>query len=376
MYFSMIILVSLLGVGFFMISKGGDILATEIERSLASLAVESTKVVQGRIEAQRKVLEMIALRNDIQDMDWDEQQPILNEQIEKTDFVSMGIIAPDNNIRFSNRIVTEADDAGYIGGAWDGQITVSDIWYSELSQRLALTYAAPIKDGEEVVGVLVADWPIYSLSEITNDIGFGESGYGYMINGEGTVVAYPELDRVFERWNPIIESEEDATQKSIAGLFRGILDQGSGVGKYTFEGKEMYAGYEPVHGTDWIMVITVAEEEMFAAIPELQNSIILIIAIILIIGIIITLLLGNSISRPIISIAGQSEQLAELDIRQDVQDKLLDRKDEIGVLANGLQNITVNLRDIINRVNISSLQVVSTSEELMASTQQSAAASE
>jgi len=375
-YFSILVLLSTISVGFFMLFRGSEILVGEVERSLTSIATESAKVIESRLEAQMKILEMISLRDDIQSMDWEVQQSILEEQKAKTNFGNIGVITPDGNAHYSNGVVLKLDKEDYIERAWEGKFAVSDVIFSELSQKPVLTYAAPIKSGDEVAGVLVGDWPVHALSEFISDIGFGEEGYAYMINGEGTVVAHPDWSRVIDNWNPIKESEGDETQKPVAKLFEKILEEKSGIGKYSFEGVSLYAGYEPVPGTDWIMVVNALEQEMLAVIPKLQNEVMLIIFVILAVGIVISFILGNSIATPIVNVADYSKIVANLDMRQDVPETFLRRKDEIGILANGLQNIVTNLRDIINEVQISSMQVVSTSEQLTASTQQSATAAE
>ena len=108
----------------------------------------------------------------------------------------------------------------------------------------------------------------------------------------------------------------------------------------------------------------------------MRNSILIAAAISLIVSMAITYLVGNSISKPIIQVVRYSENIANLDIRENVSQDFLNKKDEIGILAKSFQSITDNLRDIIKEVNYSSEQVTSTSEELTATTQQSAAAAE
>lgn len=142
---------------------------------------------------------------------------------------------------------------------------------NQANGSLVLTFATPIKSEGKVVGVLVGDWDGYALSNITNDLGFGEEGYAYMINTEGTIVAYTDRGRVFDRWNPIKEATEDETQRPIAELFEKILAEKTGISKYSFEGKDLYAAYEPIPGTDWILVNIADENEVLSAIPALQK---------------------------------------------------------------------------------------------------------
>ncbi|NLM74637.1 MAG: hypothetical protein GX187_00905, partial [Clostridiaceae bacterium] len=56
------------------------------------------------------------------------------------------------------------------------------------------------------------------LVEMTRDMGYGEQGYTYMINSEGAVVAHPDSDMVFNRFNPLkarrIKSNGSSIQKN------------------------------------------------------------------------------------------------------------------------------------------------------------------
>ena len=113
-YFSVLILLSSATIGFIAISKGGEILTDEVERSLASLAAEGAKVTDSRIETQMKTLEMISLREDIQSMDWEVQQPVLEEQKQKTNFGNIGVVDSDGNVHYSNGVVLKLEEADYI----------------------------------------------------------------------------------------------------------------------------------------------------------------------------------------------------------------------------------------------------------------------
>jgi methyl-accepting chemotaxis protein len=91
---------------------------------------------------------------------------------------------------------------------------------------------------------------------------------------------------------------------------------------------------------------------------------------------IIGLLLSNSISRPIKNSAEYSKLLASLELRKEVSQRDLKRKDELGGLANALNSITENFRDIVTKINESSGQLAATSQELTASAQESASSVE
>lgn len=108
----------------------------------------------------------------------------------------------------------------------------------------------------------------------------------------------------------------------------------------------------------------------------LQTEIGISIFVIVIISIIVTFFIGNSISRPIIAAVTISEKIADLDITENISENYLNREDEIGTLSRSFQSIIDNLREIIHEISESSQQVAAVSEELTATTEESSASAE
>lgn len=201
-------------------------------------------------------------------------------------------------------------------------------------------YAAPIERDRNVIGALIGRRDGNSLSIITDDTGFGDSGYGYIINKKVTVVAHPDREKVMNLFNPIEESKNDDSLTSLANLYNKVIaERKTDVSNYSFEGVDLYAGYSPIQGSDWFFVITANQQEVLASIPELQRVIIEVLCIVLIVSIVYIYLLGSSIAKPIILAVDHSKRIAALDLTQDVPKKFLKKKDEIGDLANALQII-------------------------------------
>jgi len=235
-------------------------------------------------------------------------------------------------------------------------------------------YATPIEKNGKIVGALIGRRDGNALSMITDDAGFGNSGYGYIINSSGIVVAHPDREKVINQFNPIEESKNNESLKSSADLFEKILVEKTGVSDYSFEGNNLYAGYAPIEGSEWIFIITANQDEVLSSIPELENSIMNVLLIVLAISIVIAYIIGSSITKPIILAVQHSKKIASLDLTEDVPGKFLKRKDEIGDLAQALQIIMDSLKDTIKEIINTSSQVLAASEEMSAASQQSAAA--
>lgn len=375
-YFSAVILVASAMLSILSVTKASKALTEDTEKALNTMAADAARLTKSRIDIQMETMEMIATSDSILSMDWNIQQPTLQRQLARTGFLDIGVVSPDGTARYTDGSTSQLGDRDYIKKAFDGVMNVSDLILSRVTNEIVLMYAVPIEKDGKIIGVLVGRRDGNALSNITDGSGFGESGYAYMINSTGTVVAHPDKEKVLSQWNPIEAVKSDETLKSVAAEFETILREKSGVSTYSFSGRDLYSAFAPVKETDWTIVVTANKSEVLASIPELQKSIIITLAVILLVSIAMVYFIGSSIANPVVEAVHHSEKIAALDITKDIPEKYLKKKDETGKLAAAMQIITDNLQQIITDINHSSEQVAAASEELTASTQQTATTTE
>jgi len=374
--FSILIVLVSVGLGLFALQSSSNAIKSEAEKGLQSIAYEGARFTESKITMQEEVLAMLAGTQVMQSMDWELQQPELKRQMTRTDFLAMAVVYPDGTAFYNDGTTKDLGDRDYVKKAFAGEANTSDLIVSAVTKELVLMYAVPIERYGEVSGVLLARMDGDALSRISDNVGFGEQGYGYIINNSGTVVGHPDREKVFGQFNPIAEVQKDPTLKSVAALITKILSKKAGVEEYSFGGKNLYAGYSPIENTNWTLVITADEKEVLGAIPKLRTSMMLLTLLILIISIVMTYIVGNSIAKPIIKIVQHAKKIAELDLTQEVPKDLLNKKDEIGTLAKALQSIVDSLKNIMGEISRSSEQMASSAEEMTATAEQSATASE
>lgn len=371
-YFSILILVIAATLGIIVMQTVKRTIVSDAEGTLELLAEEGRKLVESRVEIQVRMAEMVAAREDIANMDWEIQQPILIREVEKSEFLSMAIVYPDGTTYDYSGIIINLGDRDYVKKAFNGEVGISDISVARGTEELSMMYAVPIKKESEIVGVLVARASADFLSTVTDDMGYGSVGYAYLINGSGKTIAHPDRERVLEQFNPIEAAAVEEEYRPLAQQFEKILEEQRGVSTYIFGGRNIYCAYAPIENTDWILTITADEGEILYSLPILQKNIILPTLILLVLGIVIAYIIGSSTTKPIISIAKFAEKIADLNVKEDVPKKLLHRKDEIGSLAKTFQFVNDNLREFIIKILGTSQQVASSSEELTAISNQSA----
>lgn len=374
-YFTILILVSSITLGFLVVQKSSEVVTSEAEKTLTLLAHEAATLTESRIDTQRKTLDMIALIPNMNTMDWEIQKPILENQLSKTNFLELAVVDLNGIAKYSGGNTTDLKDRDYVKKALAGESNVSDLILSSVTNEIVLMYATPIENNGKVVGVLIGRRDGNALSIIADDTGYGDSGYGYIINKNGTIVAHPDREKVLNQFNPIEESKNDNNLASLANLFNNILKEKAGVSSYSFNGNDLYAGYSPIEASDWIFIITANQQEVLASIPELQSIIYKVLLTVLAVSVILVYIIGSSITKPIILAVRHSQKIASLDLTQDIPEKFMKKKDEIGDLANALQVIIDKLKEIITEISNTSAQVLAASEELTSASQQSASAS-
>lgn len=376
LFFASISLVSSLGIGILAIDISSDIVISDSNRSITYLAKEAAKVEESRLETRRESLKIIANLEDIKSMNWELQKPLLNDMNEDAVFVEIGIINMEGNVKYSNGNTYNLSMDSPLRKALDGDDAAIDFTISQETGELALLQAIPIKDNNRVVGAILGHSDGKALSDMAADVGYGTEGYGYMVDGKGTAIGHPNIELVLERFNPLEAAKSDNSLASLGKAFELILGSDEGVTSYSYNGGDQYVGYSKINGTDWTFVLVASRNEILASIPLLRNDIFLTSGFVLVISIVLTYIIGNSITTPIIKTVGFAKKISDLNLSENIPSKLLKKKDEVGILANALQEIISGVRNIIYEINNSTDLLSASSQELTATAAQSSNASQ
>ncbi len=335
-------------------------LKEQVEQGVTALVGDNAKLIESRMETEKLIVENIADNMEIQSMNYARQKSAMIDYLEKTDFIGLGIVDMKGQVKYSDDTEADLSDRGYIQEALTGKTVISDVLISKVTNEPVLMIAAPIFSDGTLTGLVLARSDANKMSKLIQDMGYGEGGYGYIINSQGTVVAHRDKSLVVNMYNPIEAEKEDESAASVAGLFKTILQQKRGTYEYTFDGKKLYSAYAPIPDSNWYYIVTADESEVMGRIADFSKIIGLSFAAALIISIIVMVGLGNSITKPIVKTVRQAERIANLDITIDIDANLRKKKDEIGLLANALQNITESFRGIIEELKNASARLTTT----------------
>ncbi|SDK01306.1 methyl-accepting chemotaxis protein [Natronincola ferrireducens] len=372
-----------LGLGITAIKLSSDAVRTEVENALLLLAEEADDYIEARIQGSLDVLETIANYNAMRSMDWEEQKETLALELERLHhrgYLGMGIVFPNGTAKYSDDSEAELGDREYVRKAFRGESNVSDVIISRVTNSAVLMYAVPIYSFEgEIEGVLIARLPASSINDVTDRMGFGENGYAYVLGADGTIYAHPNRENVMNQRNIFEDIESDGVFKNVGLAIRDLELGKSSVIHYEASGSPRYMGISTIDSTGWVVGIGAHEGDVLAGLNNLRNIIFIIALIVMAIGMAVAIILGKSISKPIMELDEIIERLAKYDLTLDDNSKVikyLNRKDEIGTISIALTTMQKNFVALIKAIGNTAQQVASSSEELTATSHQSATAAD
>ncbi|MCP5455490.1 MAG: methyl-accepting chemotaxis protein [Thermotogae bacterium] len=259
-----------------------------------------------------------------------------------------------------------------------GKPVSSDILVNSKKEPL-IYFASPIMSSGEITGYLIVEKNAEILSKIMANATYGETGYGYMINTKGIVIAHTNIDLVKNQSNEIENAKSNSSLKELVDMMQNHMIKGeTGNGAYTYNGVQKMAGYAPVKNTPWVMIITMERKEVID-----KNSLIIILVFLilgtLVVGALITLKISSMVSEPFTELSKVIGKIADYDLRFDTNSKAanyLKRKDEIGKMTNGIKVLEESLNEIVKQTKESSAKVTEAADHISLTSSQSATSSE
>ncbi len=192
----------------------------------------------------------------------------------------------------------------YMVNAKNGKASVGTPIKSKKTGNPVSVVCAPLYGpNSEYLGAVAAAMKIDFLIDRITSTKLGRTGYAYMADKDGLVIAHPKREFILELNMKSLKGMEEITGKMLA--------QQSGVEGYVFQGVKKLAGYAPVALTGWTIGVTQDESEFMEAAHAIRNVILIIGVILLGLTIIAILFFSQSITRPIRKAVEQLNEAAD-----------------------------------------------------------------
>lgn len=397
--FGILLLLICAGLSFITYTQSSNALLLQLNESLTQITKQSTKLVKERVDFHLNNLEVSAEAESIisDSITVDEKLISLKKEVERSGHQYIGVVDKQGNSIDTIGQRSNVSERDYFIKAMAGESYVTDPLISKIDGSMFVIYAVPIKDGDIVKGVLFAVRDGNELSDIIDDIDFGENSEAFMINKEGTTVAHSKRELVINMDNDFENVINDPNLKSVVELEQKMVEGVTGVGEYDYNGIEKYMAFTPVEGTNWSLAIASPKADVMGKVNDLTAIIVIVSLIFIVISLVLTLLIASSISKPIKKASDYLQILSTGDFTQEVPEKMLKMNDEVGVLSRAMNVMQESVRNLIKGVaNESSYvsqslsqinqdvvelnkkieEITATTEELSAESEETASATE
>jgi len=285
------------------------------------------------------------------------QRYVVNENFEIVDQVQELVggaatvfqVYDDHAIRIATNVISEdgerAAGTRLTQDVFDYSVTGKETYYGsrDLFGIQYVTAYEPIKDSRgDVIGILfVGTKEEETLDVVRKSIRqtvIGENGYMKVIDGAGNVIVHPTYEG--ENWidRPLV---------------RTVLTEKEGILYHTVDGNEIIDVYTYFEPLDWHIISRAYLADFTGPINTIRDTLIAVILASIIVGAVVAILFGRSISDPLQQVVLMIKELrnGHLSVRLGIS-----RRDEIGVMAQTMDefaedlqtNIVGNIKRIAN----------------------------
>ena len=179
-------------------------------------------------------------------------------------------------------------DREYFKKALKGEINVSSVYLARTTGKPALAIAAPIRDGERVIGIIAGVPDLTKFSEkFVNPVKVFQTGHLALFDSTGTIFAHRNKDLIMT-----MKLGETAFGREMLGKKRGIF-------RYDHDGRRRTAFVEPCKLVDWSVLVEAPEGEVLAKAHRMTLVNLALFAIGLSILVAALYLISRSIAAPL-----------------------------------------------------------------------------
>lgn len=367
-----VILCLVLGAITFVISK--NFMLSDTYNNLQTTSQDASKLIDERIKRYIVTLNTLSNFESISDPEvpWNEKASTLKAQKERLGYANFGIADTKGKITFIDGVKADISEQEYFNSSRNGNTYFSEPIRNKTNGMMQIVISAPIKHEGKIIGVLAGYARVEDFYNIASDIKVGKSGYAILMNKDGNIVYHPD--------KKVIDNKElnldkiKGKNKELTSIFENMIKGKAGSGKYNYKNQEKLIGYAPIKSTNWSIAVSVPEEQALVNLNSLKNTVLILTLGAVVIGIIFSFIFSKNIAKPLITITNRAKKIANLDLSGNIDESFLNKKDEIGHIANSFNSILNNFRDLAKHITETSENVAASSQELAATSQESTAA--
>lgn len=339
---AIMLLVSLLPLGAFSFVsiKGTRDRIVQNQEQLGGQVTEGLAAqVDEWIDKNLRILKAVADMPAIQSMNRTSQETLLKVVREQYPWMYL-VFTTDgmgmNISRSDGKELKDYSDRQYVKDIISGKELTWQNLIGKTSKKPALVLAVPIRRNQGTVGVLAAAMTIDDISKRVANWRQGQTGYAFLVDEKGKVVAH-QIDAFVQE------------QKSLSGypLIAAHKNGQKGTIEFTAEDGDEAIGFARQTDYGWTLAVQQDKSEAFAPLAKAQNFALALLAVTVFIVVLIAVLSSRGIVNPIKALTDAANRISVGDLDVEINTK---SKDEIGDLADAVTRMQDSIRLSISRL--------------------------
>lgn len=333
----------------------------QVELALNNIAVSASDTVRSRINTQLATLAELAEQPLLQELS-DESLSYLGDATKRLGYLGLGWVNAEGIAHYPAGNTANLANRSYIIKAFENQTNMSDVIISRVINMPVIMLATPIRDKatQKVKAVLIARMDASLLSNITDDLGFGEGGFAFVLNEKGIVIANRDREKVLNQYNTLETGDAASIQ-----TFSEIVKQRSGTIDLRLEadGQDYLVGFAPIEATGWVLGVTAKNTEVFQRLNLLQWLLSLMSIAAIIIGMVFAKVFSQRIVitplQHIKDVVQQVQQTGNLQLRVKLKGQ-----DEMAVTGQAFNSMMQSFQELVTKMRSSTEELFAASEQL------------
>lgn len=241
----------------------------------------------------------------------------------------------------------------------DGNKAVSDLYVSMDGSNSVEVLHKVFDYSGTFAGVLNFSMDLQEFQEKISAVQIGETGFLFVVDRSGNIISHKNPEYIGKNIADLgIEEYRDVTS-----FPEGEVEHEN---EATGETSVMQAISSKNEVLGWTYILSLDMKE-FNAIRDqraLLGSLTWIVLVVLVVAIVFSRIFAGRLSHPIVSLSRSAEKIAAFDLTESIDEKALAQPNEIGVLADSMERMIENLRNIVGNISDYSADTSNTAEAL------------
>jgi methyl-accepting chemotaxis protein len=232
------------------------------------------------------------------------------------------VIASSNPELVGNGNVAERD---YFQQSLDGKSFVSQPLVSKFTGNPVFVISVPVVSKEVVEGVLFGIVNLNDFSgKFIDNIKLGQSGYAFLFNKDGIVLAHPSKKNVMNLDLKTLDFGQNMLARKTGSIY------------YTYKGEDKLGVLSHYEEMDWNIAVTAPTSELYSAAHRIGKFNAMIAVGIMLIAAIVIVVTARKVVKPIKAASDLAETIGRGDLSRRLEVKSKDEVGQLGLALNGM----------------------------------------